>query len=101
MDGAITVAKTGGSITIAASSASIPIPTDSAGNIPVFCRLAATGQCCVKVGIGAATATTNDLLVQNADAVILRTLGFTHVAAISATGSPSGFLQISPLEDAR
>lgn len=99
MDDGYTILKTGGNITIASTSTAIPIPTNSAGNVPVWSRLAATGQCCVKPGNAGVTATTSDLLVQNVDAIIVRTFGMTHIAAIAATGSPSGFLQISPLED--
>lgn len=98
MDGSMTITAAGASITIAAGSTRVPIPTDGSGNVPNYVRLAATGQACIRVGNSSVTATATDTLVQNADAIILRTIGMTHIAAI-ATGTPSGVVQISPLDD--
>lgn len=99
MDGSITIIAAGATITNSLTSTRVAIPTDSAGNIPNYVRMASTGQMCVRAGNSSVSATTNDTLVQNADSIILRTIGMTHIAAISATGTTSGYLQISPLDD--
>ena len=99
MDGSITIVSTGVSIANSTTSSRVAIPTDSSGSIPGYVRVASTNQMCMRAGNASVTATTNDTLVQNADAIILRTLGMTHIAAISANGGTSGYLQISPLED--
>lgn len=93
---AITVVKTGSIINFTVASASVTIPTDSAGTTPKYCRLASTQPCYVNIGVGSATAVAGDILVQPADAVVVRTHGLTHVAALQV--STGGVLQISPLE---
>lgn len=93
---AITVTKTGSVINFTGTSASVTIPTDSAGTTPKYCRLTATQACYVKIDVGSATAVAGDLLVQPADAVVVRTHGLTHIAALQVT--TAGVLQISPLE---
>lgn len=93
---AMTVTKTGSIINFTATSASVAIPTDSANTIPKYCRLASTQPCYVRLGVGSASAVAGDLLVQPADAVLVRTHGLSHVAALQV--SVAGVLQISPVE---
>lgn len=97
VDDAFTVLKTGSNIAFGAASASVAIPTDSAGNVPKYLRLAATQACYVKLGTAGVSAVAGDLLVQPADSVIVRSYGLTNIAALQVT--TGGVLQISPLED--
>lgn len=98
MDDYITVTAVGSTITTGAASASATIPTDSAGNIPRYVRVSATAACYVKIGVSAATATANDILVQPADAVILAIpSGITKIAAIQDTAA--GKCNVVPLEN--
>lgn len=98
MDDYITVTAVGTTITTGAASASATIPTDSAGNIPRYVRVSATAACYVKIGVSAATATANDILVQPADAVILAVpSGITKIAAIQDTAA--GKCNVVPLEN--
>lgn len=100
-DDAITVMATGTTQTTGASSARIAIstiPTAAGGtNLPRYLRIAAINESYVKVGDSSVAATTNDVLVQPADAVILRVQGCTHVAFIQ--GASAGKVNIVPLED--
>lgn len=93
---AITVVNTGATITTGGTSAAAALPTVS-GSVPKYCRFASTAACYVKVGVAGVTAAPGDLLVQPADAVILRTHGLTHFAGIQISGS--GQLQVSPVEN--
>ena len=94
---AIHVAKTGIVITTGAASAGSALPTDSAGNIPRYVRIAASSAANVRLGKTAATAVATDLQVQPGDAVILSVSGFDYVAAIQVT--VAGVVQVSPLEN--
>lgn len=100
-DDAITVTATGTTQATAGTSASIAlstIPTAAGGtNTARYVRIAAINESYVKVGDSSVTATTNDVLVQPADAVILRVQGCTHVAFIQ--GASAGKVNIVPLED--
>lgn len=99
MDDAFSVQALGATIATGAASARVAIPVDAAGNAPKYCRLAATTACYVKVGKGnAINAASGDMLVQPADAVIVKTVGSDYIAALRVTAD--GVLQISPLEDA-
>ena len=97
MDDAITIVSPGAIIAFTASSASVALPNCSAGNASKYVRLAATQPCYVRLTNGAGTAVSGDLLVQPADAVVMRSFGFTHVNAVQV--STAGILQISPLEN--
>lgn len=95
---AITVTKTGVSQASGAASAGTTLPTDSAGNIPRYVRVAATAPACFRFGYGSLpTAVATDLQVQPGDAVILTTNGATHFAVIQV--SAGGVVQVSPLEN--
>ena len=93
-----TVTQTGTTISATTVSASVAIPSASGGVPPRFVRVVATSQAFVKLGIGSATATTDDFLVQNADSVTLQIPnGVTHIAAITASGS--ALVNVTPLEN--
>jgi hypothetical protein len=94
---AIGVVKTGTIISFTGSTANVAMPTDSAGNLPKYVRLTSTQACYVKIGPSGVTAAAGDILVQPADAVVVKVFNQTFVAAIQVT--TAGVLQISPLED--
>jgi hypothetical protein len=86
--GPISVNSVGATITSVAASTITNIPVDSAGNSPRYVRIAATQAAYVKVSTTAtaAAATTSDILVQPADAIILEIPGgVTKIAAIRDT----------------
>ena len=93
----LTIHKTGVSIATTGTSASSALPTDSAGNVPRFVRIAATAPACVRLGIVGLTAVTTDVQIQPGDAIRLSTNGATYVAAIQVAGP--GVVQISPIEN--
>lgn len=96
-DDAIAVFQTGSIIAFGAASSRVAIPNDSSGAVPKYVRVAANAACYVKVGNSTVTAADGDVLVQPADAVILKTGNQTHIAAIQV--SAAGTVQISPIED--
>ena len=95
--GPITVAKVGFTAATGAASASTLIPTDSAGNVPRYIRVAGINECYVKLGAAGVTATTNDLLIQPADSVTMTTNGATTIAYIQ--GTAAGKVNVIPLEN--
>ena len=102
MDDGYTIINTGTTITTGGASASATIPTPQgaqSGNYPFWIRVAATAACYVKLGKASATATANDILIQPADAAILRVPpGYTKIAAIQE--SAAGKCNISVIEEA-
>jgi len=94
---AIAVVKTGNIISFGAASANVAVPTDSSGTLPKYIRIAANAACYVKIGPSGVTAAAGDVLVQPADAVILKVMNQAFIAAIQV--SAAGTVQISPLED--
>ena len=97
MEDAISVVKTGAIIAFTGTSANVAIPTDSSGTAPKYIRVAANAACYVKIGPAGVTAAAGDLLVQPADAVILKVHNQAYIAAIQV--SAAGTMQISPIED--
>lgn len=96
--GFITVTTAGTTITTSGTSASAAIPVASDGNRPRFIRVASRNEAYVKLGTSGVAATTNDILVQPADSVILAVPnGITHIAAIQ--GVSAGAVNIVPLEN--
>ena len=96
--GFITVTQTGKSQASGAASAGTTLPTDAAGNIPRYIRVAATQPACFGLGWGSLpTAVATDLQVQPGDAVILSTNNASHFACIQV--SAGGVVQVSPLEN--
>lgn len=98
MGGTVSVGKTGITVTTAATSAQTAIPTDSAGNLPRYIRIAATAESYVKLGPTGVAATTNDLLVQPADSVIVSVGNAGFFAVIQ--GTASGKVNVVPLDNA-
>lgn len=98
MDDFLTVTVTGVSITTGAASSGGALPVASSNEIPRYIRVAATAAATFRMGIGAQTALTTDLLVQPGDAVVLAVpRGVTHCAALQVTAA--GIVQVSPVED--
>lgn len=94
----VTIVSTGFSAATGAASAVTAIPNDSSGRAPNYIRVAARNECYVKLGIAGATATTNDILVQPADSIILQVpKGITHIAYIQ--GTAAGQVNVVPLEN--
>lgn len=94
----ITVSATGQRVTTTIStSAGNTIPNTSAGTKPRFVRFAATGNCYIRMGIGAQTAVTTDVLLQAGAPLILAAQGSTHYAVIDDGVSVK--LTATPLED--
>lgn len=96
-DDAIGVVQTGSIISFNGTSSRVAIPTDSSGTLPKYVRVAANAACYIKIGGSSVAAVAGDLLVQPADAVVLKVLNQTYIAAIQVSGG--GTVQISPLED--
>lgn len=80
-----------------AASARVALPVDSAGNNPRYIRVAAINESYVKLGSVAVVATTNDVLIQPADAAIMAVNGATHIAYIQ--GTSVGKINVVPLEN--
>lgn len=94
----ITVTAVGTAITTSGTSTSAAIPVASDGNSPRFIRVTSRNEAYVKLGTSGVVATTNDILVQPADSVILAVpSGITHIAAIQ--GVSAGVVNIVPLEN--
>jgi len=93
----ISVVKTGAVIAFTGASANIAIQTDSSGTLPKYVRVAANAACYVKIGAAGVAAAAGDVLVQPADAVIMKVMNQPYIAAIQV--SAGGTVQISPLED--
>ena len=95
--GPITVTKVGFTAATAVGSASTLIPIDSAGNVPRYIRVAATGESYVKLGAPGVTATTGDILIQPADSLVLTTNGCTTIAYIQ--GAVGGKVNVTPMDN--
>lgn len=80
-----------------AATARVALPTDSAGNNPRYVRVAAINESYVRLGNSGVNATTNDTLIQPADAAILAVNGATHIAFIQ--GTAAGKVNVMPLEN--
>lgn len=94
----LTVSSVGVSAATGAASARSAIPVNGSGLIPSYVRIAARNECYVKIGTVAVVATTNDILVQPADSLILQVgRGDTHIAYIQ--GTAAGQVNITPLDN--
>jgi hypothetical protein len=95
--GFIAVNAAGTTVTTGAASAAVNIPTDGSGtNRPNYIRVAATAESYFNVrGVAA---TTNDILVQPSDAVVIQVpKGVTQVNYIQ--GAASAKMNIVPLDN--
>lgn len=98
MDGFMTITAVGFSAATGAASAATAIPVASDGNRPRYIRVSARNECYVKLGVAGVAATTNDILVQPADSLVLHVpLGVTHIAYIQ--GTAAGQVNVVPLEN--
>lgn len=96
--GFIVVTAVGFSAATGAASARSAIPVDGSGNRPNFIRVAARNECYVSIGDSGVVATTNNILVQNADAIIIQVpKAATHIAYIQ--GTAAGQVNVSPLDN--
>lgn len=95
--GALTITATGAAVTFSGTSSQGTIPNDSSGVIARYIRVAATQACYFRLGLGTATATTTDILVQPADSVVLSTNGLNRFAALQVTAG--GVVVVSPMEN--
>ena len=75
----------GKTVTSSATSASTILPLTAANKIPRYCRLQSTGFLYVRFGVGATSATTNDILVSPNEALILNTNQATHIGYLEET----------------
>lgn len=92
------VFATGITITTSGTSADGTVPTDSSGTLPRYVRIASTAAAHVRIGSGAQTAVTTDMLVQPGDSVILQCPSTTpHVAAIQ--DSAAGKVTVTPIDN--
>jgi hypothetical protein len=98
MDDFVTIMAVGFSAATGAASASTAIPVASDGTRPRYIRVAARNESYVKLGTSGVTATTNDILVQPADSVVLHVpANITHIAYIQ--GVAAGQVNVTPLEN--
>lgn len=96
-DDFITITAVGSTLAAGAASANAAIPNAGDGNKPRYIRVASVAAAFVKLGIAGVAATSNDILVQPADAVILQVpLGVTHFACIQDT--VAGKVNVTALE---
>lgn len=95
--GSITAFAVGSTQTTGAASARIAIPANSAAENPRYIRVAAINETYVKLGSSTVTATTNDVLIQPADAAVFAVNGATHIAYIQ--GTAAGKVNVIPLEN--
>ena len=94
----VTISAVGFSAATGAASAATAIPNDSSGRAPSYIRVAARNECYVKLGTAGVAATTNDILIQPADSLILQVpKGITHIAYIQ--GTAAGQVNVVPLEN--
>lgn len=95
----ITVFAAGSTVaTGAAATAGATIPLNSAGAKPLYIRVTATNASYIKLGTsGSVAATSNDVLVQPSDSVILAVGGASHFSVIQ--DSAAGKVNVLPLED--
>ena len=94
---AISIQAVGVTVTTGAASAQQTIPNAANGSCPYYIRIAATTESYIQMGQVGVTATTNSMLVQPADSVIVAVGGATTIAHIQ--GATVGKVNITPLED--
>ena len=90
------VTNTGANIATSGTSASATIPVNSAGT-KRFIRISATAAAYVRVGNGAQTAVSTDMLVQPGDSVILDVTGSIDTIAALQVSAP-GVVVATPVE---
>ena len=94
----VTITTVGFSAATGAASANTAIPVDASGRRPNYIRVASCNECYVKLGLTGVAATTNDILIQPADSLILQVpAGITHIGYIQ--GTAAGQVNVVPLEN--
>ena len=93
---AIHVAVAGTTVTSGAASASVAVPNNSAGVRARVLRLVSPGNVYVKLGNGATTATTSDMMISANLDTYVNTQNFNTIAYLEATAG--ALLNITPLE---
>lgn len=93
--GFIVANAVGVTVVTGAASANVNVPVDASGNRPNYVRVSATAESYVSVR---GTATTNDILIQPGDAVILQIpKGVSQISYIQGTTSAN--VNIAPLDN--
>lgn len=95
--GPVAIFAVGKTVTTGAATASTTLPIDSAGNNPRYIRVSATTESYINLGNSSVTATTNNVLIQPADCLIMAVSGTTYIAYIQ--GTTSGKLNVLALEN--
>lgn len=97
-DGAIFVVATGVSQATSGSSAGGALPNAQSGEVPRYVRVSASLAAYFRMGAGAQTCVSTDLMIVPGDAVILAVpRGFTNFACLQVAAA--GVVQVSPLEN--
>jgi len=93
---ALTILKTGVNIATSGTSAGAVLATNTVGSVANLVRIAATASAYVRIGTGAQTAVSTDMMISPGEAIVVATNGNTHVAALQVTAA--GVVQVSPVE---
>lgn len=93
---ALQILKTGVSITTSGTSAGASLPTTLNGAVAQYVRIAASAAAYVRLGTGAQTAVSTDMMVNPGEAIVVATGGCTHAAALQVAAA--GVVQISPVD---
>lgn len=96
-DDTINILAVGVTAATGAASASFTLPVNSSGLKPRYIRIAGINECYVKLGTAGVTATTNDILIQPADSLLLCVGSCTTLAHIQ--GTAVGKINVTPLDD--
>lgn len=95
---AVSIAAAGVATGLTSSSANLALPTCSDGKKPRYIRVATNGTIHVRLGVdNTVTAATTDTLVNVSEPLIMNAAGFSYIAGIADSGTPS--LQVSALDD--
>src|SRR5574337_3225 len=95
---ALSVHVAGCQVASGAVSARVALVNDSSGNLPRYIRVCASAAAYVKLGGNAVLATSNDMMVQPGDAVIMQLGGAdTYIAALQVAAG--GVVQIASLDN--
>ena len=93
------ITAVGATTATSGTSTAVAIPNDSSSRTPNYIRVTASNETFVKLGTSGVVATTNDILVQPADSVLLQVpKGITHIAGIQGAGG-AGRFNVVPLEN--
>lgn len=94
---AITVTATGTRTATSGTSAGTTLPNGASGAVPPYVRVAATVAAHFRMGVGAQTAVTTDIMVQpDAPVILVVPPSYTHYAVIQ--DSAAGVVTVTPVE---